>query len=229
MDALSLSSVLTVLQAPLVPGLDAQALARPLLWALTLGGAVHWLARGCSPRVRQAALVLVLLWVALPGSASLAYWLAQAFQMPSLSSAALGLGYLWRVWRGPPMAGARAGARVGARAATACQLMRSLRWLAVLLGWLLLLDLLALLPLSLYGLGFGTPALGVVVSLLLLFWLRWGAEPAARPWLALAAAVLLLFVLTRWPSGNLWDALLDPLLWLGLQLRWLWAWRGRPT
>ena len=41
MDALSLSSVLTVLQAPLVPGLDAQALARPLLWALTLGGVVH--------------------------------------------------------------------------------------------------------------------------------------------------------------------------------------------
>ena len=227
MDALSLSSVLTVLQAPLVPGLDAQALARPLLWALTLGGAVHWLARGCSPRVRQAALVLVLLWVALPGSASLAYWLAQAFQMPSLSSAALGLGYLWRVWRGPPMAGARSGARVGARAATACQLMRSLRWLAVLLGWLLLLDLLALLPLSLYGLGFGTPALGVAVSLLLLFWLRWGAAPAAWPWLALAAVILLLFVLTRWPSGNLWDALLDPLLWLGLQLRWLWAWRGR--
>jgi len=223
MDALSLSSVLTVLQAPLVPGLDAQALARPLLWALTLGGVVHWLARGCSPRVRQAALVLVLLWVALPGSASLAYWLAQAFQMPSLSSAALGLGYLWRVWRGPP----RAGARGGARAATACQLMRSLRWLAVLLGWLLLLDLLALLPLSLYGLGFGTPALGVAVSLLLLFWLRWGAATEARPWLALAAVVLLLFVLTRWPSGNLWDALLDPLLWLGLQLRWLWAWRGR--
>ena len=219
MDPLSLSSVLTVLQAPLVPGLHAQALARPLLWALTLGGAVHWLARGCSPRVRQAALVLVLLWVALPGSASLAYWLAQAFQMPSLSSAALGLGYLWRVWRGPP--------RAGARAATACQLMHSLRWLAVLLGWLLLLDLLALLPLSLYGLGFGTPALGVAVSLLLLFWLRWGAEPVARPWLALAAVVLLLFVLTRWPSGNLWDALLDPLLWLGLQLRWLWAWRGR--
>ena len=219
MDALSLSSVLTVLQAPLVPGLEAQALARPLLWALTLGGAVHWLARGRSPRVRQAALACVLLWVALPGSASLAYWLAQAFQMPSLSSAALGLAYLWRVWRGPP--------RAGARAATACQLIRSLRWLAVLLGWLLLLDLLALLPVALYGWGFGTPALAAVCVLLLAGWLRWGAEPAARPWLALAAVVLLLFVLTRWPSGNLWDALLDPLLWLGLQLRWLWAWRGR--
>jgi len=223
MDALSLSSVLTVLQAPLVPGLEAQALARPLLWALTLGGAVLWLARGCSPRVRQTALVLVLLWVALPGSASLAYWLAQAFQMPSLSSAALGLAYLWRVWRGPP----RAGAGDGVRAATACQLMRSLRWLAVLLGWLLLLDLLALLPVALYGWGFGTPALAAVCVLLLAGWLRWGAERAARPWLALAAVVLLLFVLTRWPSGNLWDALLDPLLWLGLQLRWLWAWRGR--
>ena len=223
MDALSLSSVLTVLQAPLVPGLEAQALARPLLWALTLGGAVHWLARGCSPRVRQAALACVLLWVALPGSSSLAYWLAQAFQMPSLSSAALGLAYLWRVWRGPP----RAGVRDGARAATACQLIRSLRWLAVLLGWLLLLDLLALLPVALYGWGFGTPALAAVCLLLLAGWLRWGAQPAAWPWLALAAVVLLLFVLTRWPSGNLWDALLDPLLWLGLQLRWLWAWRGR--
>ena len=223
MDALSLSSVLTVLQAPLVPGLEAQALARPLLWALTLGGAVHWLARGCSPRVRQTALACVLLWVALPGSASLAYWLAQAFQMPSLSSAALGLAYLWRVWRGQP----RAGAGDGVRAATACQLMRSLRWLAVLLGWLLLLDLLALLPVALYGWGFGTPALAAVCVLLLAGWQRWGAEPAARPWLALAAVVLLLFVLTRWPSGNLWDALLDPLLWLGLQLRWLWAWRGR--
>ena len=223
MDPLSLSSVLTVLQAPLVPGLHAQDLARPLLWALTLGGAVHWLARGRSPGVRQAALVLVLLWVALPGSASLAYWLAQAFQMPSLSSAALGLGYLWRVWRGPPMAGARA----GERAATACQLMHSLRWLAVLLGWLLLLDLLALLPVALYGWGFGTPALAAVCVLLLASWLRWGAERAARPWLALAAVVLLLFVLTRWPSGNLWDALLDPLLWLGLQLRRLWAWRER--
>ena len=44
---------------------------------------------------------------------------------------------------------------------------------------------------------------------------------------ATAAVVLLLFVLTRWPSGNLWDALLDPLLWLGLQVRWAWAWRGR--
>ena len=218
MDGLSLSSVLTVLQAPLVPGLEAQALARPLLWALTLGGAVHWLAQGRPPRVRQAALACVLLWVALPGSASLAYWLAQAFQMPSLSSAALGLGYLWRVWRGPPMA--------GARAATACQLMRSLRLLAVLLGWLLLLDLLALLPVALYGWGFGTPALAAVCLLLLAGWLRWGAQPAAWPWLALAAVVLLLFVLTRWPSGNLWDALLDPLLWLGLQLRWLLAWRG---
>ena len=219
MDALSLSSVLTVLQAPLVPGLEAQALARPLLWALTLGGAVHWLARGRSPRVRQAALVLVLLWVALPGSASLAYGLTQAFQMPSLSSAALGLGYLWRVWRGPPTA--------GAAAATACQLMYSLRWLAVLLGWLLLLDLLALLPLSVYGLGFGTPALGVAVSLLLLFWLRWATQPRAWPGLVLGASVLLVFVLTRWPSGNLWDALLDPLLWLGIQLHALLSLRRR--
>ncbi|MSQ75602.1 MAG: hypothetical protein EXR34_07485 [Rhodoferax sp.] len=105
--------------------------------------------------------------------------------------------------------------------------MYSLRWLAVLLGWLLLLDLLALLPLSVYGLGFGTPALGVAVSLLLLFWLRWATQPRAWPGLVLGASVLLVFVLTRWPSGNLWDALLDPLLWLGIQLHALLSLRRR--
>jgi len=42
--------------------------------------------------------------------------------------------------------------------------------------------------------------------------------------LLLLAAV---FALTRLPSGNLWDALLDPWLWLalhGVLLRQLWLW-----
>ena len=39
----------------------------------------------------------------------------------------------------------------------------------------------------------------------------------------LVALHLALFALTRLPSGNLWDALLDPLLWLTLQFGWLFS------
>jgi hypothetical protein len=166
-----------------------------------------------------ALLLTVLVWVALPGAASVSHWLGLAFKAPSLSSGLLGLFWLVKALRpSPPDATELAGP---------APWVTALGWLAVLLGWLLLLDLLALLPVAFYGWGFGTPALAAVCLLLLAGWLRWGAQPAAWPWLALAAVVLLLFVLTRWPSGNLWDALLDPLLWLGLQVRWAWAWRGR--
>ena len=219
MDTTTLLTAWEAWQLPLLPELSGQGLARQGLWAAVLGGGVGWLARGWSRRLRLALLVTVLVWVALPGAASVSYWLGLAFKAPSLSSGLLGLFWLVKALRpSPPDATELAGPAPWATA---------LGWLAVLLGWLLLLDLLALLPVALYGWGFGTPALAAVCLLLLAGWLRWGAQPAAWPWLALAAVVLLLFVLTRWPSGNLWDALLDPLLWLGLQLRWLWAWRGR--
>ena len=42
----------------------------------------------------------------------------------------------------------------------------------------------------------------------------------------LAVCGTALFVTLRLPTGNLWDALLDPLLWVVLHwmgLRWLWA------
>ena len=219
MDSTTLLTAWDAWQLPLLPELSGQSLARQGLWAVVLGGGVGWLAYDWSRRVRLALLVAVLVWVALPGTASVSYWLGLAFKAPSLSSGLLGLFWLAKALRpSPPDAKELAGPAPWANA---------LGWLAVLLGWLLLLDLLALLPVALYGWGFGTPALAAVCLLLLAGWLRWGAQPAAWSWLALPALVLLLFVLTRWPSGNLWDALLDPLLWLGLQMRWLWGLRGR--
>jgi hypothetical protein len=38
---------------------------------------------------------------------------------------------------------------------------------------------------------------------------------------------LLLFALTRLPTGNVWDALLDPITWVGLQLWLLFRARAR--
>ena len=218
MDSTTLLTAWEAWQLPWLPELSGQSLARQGLWAVVLGGGVGWLARDWSRRLRLALMAAVLVWVALPGTASVSHWLGLAFKAPSLSSGLLGLFWLVNALR--------SSLSNATELADPAPWATALGWLAVLLGWLLLLDLLALLPVALYGWGFGTPALAAVCLLLLAVWLRWGAQPAAWPWLALAAVVLLLFVLTRWPSGNLWDALLDPLLWLGLQLRWLLARRG---
>ena len=120
---------------------------------------------------------------------------------------------------------------------------RCLRIFVVLggvLGWVLLLDTLALLPMSVYAWGFSSAALGVVAVITALLWVVLGGAPgnvaasgAVGPVLVLS--VLVLFVVTRLPSGNLWDALIDPLLWLGFQgmwlvsgVRYLWATRRLP-
>ena len=200
---------------PWLPQQPNLALARHLLWALVLGGAASWLLRHRTRPVQLATLALAVLWASLPGPLSASYWLGLAFQLPSLTSAALGLLAIGLALRPAP------GLAPGLTTPETHALWRALRWLAVALGWLLLLDLLALLPFALYPWGFGTPALALVLLVLLLLGWRFGALRSAQPTLLLAAALLLLFVLTRWPSGNLWDALLDPLLWLGLQLHML--------
>jgi thiosulfate reductase cytochrome b subunit len=88
--------------------------------------------------------------------------------------------------------------------------------LGVALGWVLLLDTLAFWSRSVYALGFGEGALWCVALGLLVFaWLWNGVAMWAL------CAVLLVFAVSRLPSGNLWDALLDPLLWFGLHLKLL--------
>ncbi|NVO07899.1 MAG: hypothetical protein HXX19_19130, partial [Rhodoferax sp.] len=94
----------------------------------------------------------------------------------------------------------------------------SLWWLlgAVLLGYGLLLDAFAVLPLQLYAAGFG-PLL--LAGLLLASLLPWVVGRKARcPWAWVAPVALVLFALTRLPTGNVWDALLDPWLWVLLHI-----------
>jgi hypothetical protein len=92
-----------------------------------------------------------------------------------------------------------------------------------LLGWLLMADMLAWLPLtaSVYAWGFSPSAVVVLSVLAVLPWLVWGAklvlpQPAGMSPLGLLVLVLTAFVFTRLPSGNVWDALLDPWLWVVL-------------
>ncbi|OGB43988.1 MAG: hypothetical protein A2461_06615 [Burkholderiales bacterium RIFOXYC2_FULL_59_8] len=97
--------------------------------------------------------------------------------------------------------------------------------------------MLAWWPVSVYAWGFGSGALALACALALLLWVLDGAGLAGQRLTLSFAAVLLVFTLTRLPSGNLWDALLDPWLWLILQASGLLAllrrvpgwWRASPA
>jgi hypothetical protein len=95
-----------------------------------------------------------------------------------------------------------------------------LLWPLVALGYLLLLDTFAVLPLQIYAWGFSPMLLLGLLGLSLLPLIRRGGLAGAAVtgnWIVPTA--LLLFAVTRLPTGNLWDALMDPWLWAFLQ--WL--------
>jgi hypothetical protein len=87
----------------------------------------------------------------------------------------------------------------------------------------LLLDLLAVFNVSVYAMGF--TAQGVLVALLVVaglqIWSLRSQAPGASARLSDAAtlivAAMAVHLLLRLPSGNAWDALIDPWLWLGAQ------------
>jgi hypothetical protein len=89
--------------------------------------------------------------------------------------------------------------------------------ICVLLGLALFLDVFALLPWreSLYAWGFAPITLGGLILLTCLLGAitaRQGGWKMAR----LVLAALLLHLAFRLPTGNVWDAVLDPLLWVWL-------------
>jgi hypothetical protein len=210
--------------AAALPAFWLQQVWLPLGWGLVLAALVQWLvvrvgwwrgggdAPGRAPgrypsRWSWGLAVAVLVWSLWPGPLSVSYWLGLAFQAPSGVAVVLACGALWRAWR-EPMALAAPGARkpvggvVGAWG----------WWVLALLGWVLLLDTFAWWPLSLYAWGFGPQALAclVLASLLPMVLGGWRAHPAVYA----VPLALLLFVALRLPTGNVWDVVLDPWLWV---------------
>ena len=192
------------MSAPALPSLWLMQLWLPLGWAVVLAALVVLV---CTRYTRRRGVVWSLplpiaLWTLLPGEVSPAYWLGLAFQAPSIMLVLL---CAWAAWRA--LQGGGVMARPGKPVVT-------LALVAVVLGWFLLLDTLAQLPVGLYALGFGAPALAVVALVSFLPLLQADAAKRVSSWLAPLA--VLLFVLLRLPTGNVWDAVLDPWLWLGL-------------
>lgn len=206
------------MNTPVLPVVWVMQLGLQLGWSVvlaTLGALVaqRWSWR--MPVLRWLPWVLAA-WAWVPGSYGPSYWLGLAFQAPSVASVLLCAAWWMARWVTPAQRLAMAGDAVSTMA-----------WavLGVLLGWVLLLDTLALLPVQWYAWGFSPVAPAVVFLVTMLPWVVWHPRPGNRVSLWLVPLAVGLFVLLRLPSGNLWDALLDPLLWLVLQgyvLRRLW-------
>ena len=200
-------------QAALLPALALMQWWLRLGWGVVLGalliGVLAWLFRDLTLRTRTVALrttaLLVLVSCSLPGAWSPSYWLGLAFQAPSLSAGAVSVLLLLRH--------GIAGQSVSAPAAEMLQQARRWAPLALLLGWVLLLDTFAIWPLALYPLGFGALVWVLLLVLALLPWAWYGGALRRNAAGLLWAAVLLLFATLRLSSGNVWDAMLDPWLW----------------
>lgn len=185
-----------------LPELASQIVYARIGWSVVLAAVAIALAarRGPLPRkalagIAAAALLLQLL----PDPSSPAYWLGLAFQAPSALLVALCALDLQRRWSGRrelptlpvPMAAALA-----------------------LAGGLLYLDASGWTAVGFYFVGFGPVGAPVAAMLLGGLCVLAVARGRAAPQAAAVLAALAAFMWLRLPTGNLWDALLDPLLWI---------------
>lgn len=208
LDATVFSSLLHT-TTPALPDAGLMRLYLSLGWAVVLVALGVVLSSRLSCKVRSMLALGLAVWSMLPGPLSPAYWLGLAFQAPSVTSVLLCGWLLQRAWL------------VGVDHVAKPDGVTRGQWLlvlcAVVLGYALLLDTLALLPWQLYAWGFSAALLLALTVWALLPWLLSGKHIGASMPVWIAPAALLLFAATRLPSGNVWDALMDPLLWLFLQ------------
>ena len=180
-----------------------------LSWALVVSAAVLRLTCCFKATVWPAAVVGVVML--LPHTDAAGY-LALAFQTPSLVLV------VWALWCWADVLQLRE---------PVVTTPTPVALLGVLLGWALVVDTLNYWPAffnpQLYALGFESAglwlALAVTAAVLL-----WAQVP--KRWVWSAVAVLATYVLLRLPTGNVWDALLDPFVWLTLHVQLWRTWRA---
>ncbi|MBC7957350.1 MAG: hypothetical protein H7Y33_15940 [Cytophagales bacterium] len=198
-----------------LPWIGLQAVWAHFAWGVVLAACgVGVLARKkpLSPgatRLAVAWVVLAFVACALPGAASPAYWLGLAFHFPS---GLLVVCCAITVWN--------------AQGVDVYRVMPAgLAALLVAAGLVLYLDSAGWFSLGLYARGFGHEAalVGLLAGLLAVLAVVFGARPGAAFALLLS---LMLFAVLRLPSGNVWDAVLDPLLWLWALFSLLARWRA---
>jgi hypothetical protein len=197
-----------------LPELGLQWTCARIAWGVVCAALVlALLPARLAPHAAGGAAGLVALSMWLPGAASPAFWLGLVFQYPSVTLAICLAAAPWR-W----VAARRAAAAQPLATPAAVTFTPRLDPLfaAALAGGgaLLYLDAAGWLQLDLYARG-SDPSVAPVAALLLgaaaaaLIVRARGSVPA---WAILVAVTL--YSVTRLPTGNLFDAVLDPLLWL---------------
>jgi hypothetical protein len=207
MSLTDLWAALTSDYAPLLPSAQSLVWARHLLWSLVMAAVGMGVSSRMTrlPRFSRCLPWALALWAWVPGSWGASYWLGLAFQIPSLSAAFLALSVLFHAPVNQPFT---------LRSSVQRHHFWGVTWtlLAAVIGLVLMLDTFAVFDFSVYQWGFSPAAVALALTLALLPWVVSGMQGLLQPpvWSLLAA--LAVFLLTRWPSGNVWDAVLDPWL-----------------
>ena len=211
MDLTSLWAAFISTSSPLLPSGASARGALPVFWAVVLVFAALYFTKSLAkPRGKWIALAVIALAL-VPGPWSPTYWLGLAFQLPSLMTVGLCIMAL-------------VSHRHSSTSRPSTKATSTKHWLGILLGWLLLLDTFVLLPFSLYRWGYSPLMLALLSTVAATLWAL-GREGTRRG-TALLLIVLALFVITRLPSGNVLDAVIDPWLWFALQLSAIKKWRA---
>lgn len=203
---------------PRAPDMGVSHVWMQLGWAVVLVWLLTALASrlGLTRKSHWVLAVTVAVWTWLPSTYSPSHWLGLAFQAPSISLVLLcgcSLDALYR--RGRSLAVQLQAMPLALVAA------------GILLGWVLLLDTFAVLPLAVYPWGFSPAAIGLLLVAALLPWVVFGRHNSAASGAHLLTVAVLTFAALGLPSGNLWDAVLDPWLWLALHVVLVRNWRSR--
>jgi hypothetical protein len=201
-------AALLATDAPALPRADWMKYYLQMSWFLPLGllgAAVGWKLPWRARNIFAGAFGIISIFA---GSTFPLYWLGLAFQTLSFSAVFLVGSAYSKVLAQPE-------SRAPWQRAESVSLWFLLA--AVLPGYLLLLDTFAVLPWQMYGWGFSQLALLCLLGVSLLPGvLRGFTFSLSTPEVWVAPAALLLFAATRLPTGNVWDALIDPWLWLFL-------------
>lgn len=186
-----------------LPEFDLQAVYLDVGWGIVLASIAFSLLE--LARVRPARrMVIALLAGACIGSMWLppplapSFWLGMFFQYPSLMLVALMTIHLVGALARPGRTAQVLSTRVAAT--------------LVALGIVLYAGAFLWVPVDLYAMGYGRFSAALIATVLVLAWCR--DDGASGTACAAVALVALAHAVTRLPTGNAWDAVLDPLLFI---------------
>jgi hypothetical protein len=183
-----------------LPDLASQIVYSRIGWAIVAATVACALWRGAAPLARTGVAAILggaLTLMALPGNLSPAWYLGLAFQYPSGLLVGCCLVRLTERWN-------------GARRSAA--MPPSLAGVLAVAGTLLYLDAVGFLTSGYYYAGFGgvlAPLVAVIIACACTLAI---VRNHGRGIASAVLGAVVLFSVLRLPSGNLWDALLDPLL-----------------